>query len=1111
MRDFIGVNVKAQYAYERMKKIGFARNFQLWADDQSNYIGTVEECPLPIPANSGVPKLRWNPSYNTNRYIRYDDFYKFHPQRTVAVIQGSAPVMYKNSAELFAKPICPQFYLPAVIDDADFHAEPDNWQAMAIRASLFAARYGAAPSGGFPTNFLQEAADYVEYPDYLGFGQASVKYMEIFNEPDAAWNAVDHIDTQVTGTAMEKDPAYLTKYYFRPDQYAAMLSAVYDGNKGSGIFEGTHWGIHNLSPDTKVVLAGTSDLRIDYLHYMRVAWDDMRGAGNYPFDIVNYHFYSTTDHPTIGQNPKWDQFYRGRQFFGNGQGAFPESGNVDLRGRIKKVLDDRQQNQLNIPSLFADKPTWITEFGYDTQGATAVGLESFCGFDEQTIQGQWITRYFMEASAARGGGQWVDKVFMYELGDDLDRGDGLFGHCGLLETDATPKKSWYHLLTLKSVLDATRFSKTNSDYQVAFMDNSGDVLPFDDPRMYQYTHRADEKPTIAAWVPHGKDLACDQNQYHGAVLIKKFTNDPFEPKPVVQAIEVLDYDEDGLRTLIDPSLIDEVSATPPGSGSARNYWRINGIRLGDTEISLTETPIYFRVSQPMLGSDKVVVPVLNLNAACMSCNTVRLTWDIPTGQLYSYYAVYYQKIACGAISPVFDPHAATLLTDRLPGLSKDAVIPGLNWSPGECYIFWVLPFVYNMNGWTSSFFTYSQPDMTQPLPTRHFFVWEPATCAACAASFDQQQVTITQNPWGSGSFLEGQFFESLLPSDPSVICSDLTNNPAPNNFGLFVDPGKTLQFVIDFDGTKYIDALYLYYVSGTGRVTIEYMSDCCQQYTKLMPIDINDHSIGGNNIWLRVVNTVFNKERIEKIRITIEGLADIGIVFKRMYMCTHPAPDACPGDQFKNEGEGELLTPVSDLVVKDIDTRSAVVGWNAARRFVDNVETFPISKYTVQYSIARGQNGTLVEPVSLEYEGAEWGGDNELPLSPLAPNTTYFVDIFPSIAANPCVYARPVAKTSFTTLAVESQNRSSNKAEQLSTVSIFPNPATDKINVQTVPGTFLRYRITHVNGVMVQEGILLADKAEQAILLKGFANGMYILSMTGPNTQMFSKAFIISR
>jgi hypothetical protein len=1104
MRDFIGINVNAQLPCERMTKFRFTRNFHIWTDDQSNFNGNgTPSCPLPVPSNTPVPKIRWNPSYNTNRYIWYDDFYKKNARQNVAVLHGNAPVMYANSGEMFAKPICPGFNT-----SADIHADPNSWEAFTIRASLFAARYGMAPSGGFPAGFGPVAGQFLEHPDDTGLGQGSVGFIEVFNEPDASWHGGDNINQHLTGWSIGADPTQVTQYYFRPDQYAAMLSAVYDGNQNSSFYKITnasgtigHWGIHNLSPDTKVVLAGTADLRYDYLYFMRKKWDELRGPGNYPFDIVNYHFYSTTSHPGIDQG-NWNEFYRGRTFLGFGQGAFPESDNIRLRERIQKITGDR--NNPDNPyypgggKLFPDKPTWITEFGYDTKGPTPISIESFCGYDAQTIHGQWITRYFLEASAAGG----IDKVFMYQLNDDPALGNSLFGTSGLLKADGTPKKSWYHLQTLKSVLDATRFSSTNSNLDVAFLRN-GQIMPADDPRIYTYVFENGnlQTPTIVAWVPRGKSADCDAIRYKGALLIEKAY--PSEPKPVIQAIETGDFDEDGQRTKIELGLIDVYTAP-----SGKKYWRINGIHHGDTQATLTETPVYFRVNQSLNESDPVPPPVDHLTGNCLGCNAVRIKWTIPQGVHYAWYALYYQEIECSTTNPVFDPQKATMFADHLPGNCTEAVIPGLKQDGTICYLIWVVPFVSAQNGGPSGVYTYSPVGMSQPIATHHYFILAAGSCRPCDISFQASQVTITQDPWGGSSYLRDQFFESILPANQTVECDELASDTPPSNFGILVSNNNTLQFVLDFGQPKMIDALYLYYKSGAGRISIEYMRDCCPQFIQIPPIDIKDATQGVNQFWYRMVNSILNQQRVEKLRITITGLQETGIVLNRIYFCTHPASDLCPGN---NTASQEQVLPASNVILKHLDAYSALITWNTAYQLINNTEHVPITAYTIRYSISIDAAGQLVLPQSFQYSGPDWGGDNEFALSPLVPNTTYYVDIVPDAAAYPCLKSLPAGRIAFTTPAIHNERGNTSTYIAPPEVTVFPNPAQGTLNIQLPTDTYTDYRINRVNGVQVLAGLLNEQENQQRISLKDLQEGIYVLVLTGTNVARYTKAFIVMR
>jgi hypothetical protein len=261
MRDFIGINVKTQLPYERMTRMGNVRSYHRWPQ-----------------GSSGSHR---NLSCNNNRYTHYDDFYGIMPQRTVAVLQSNAPITHNNADTLFNQAIRRTYNDTPLSISANSFADPDRWLATTVHASLFAARCGTPLPGGYPVGFEQIAAQYVTAPDNTGLGRGSVGYIEVFNEPDAAWHQSDQVSVNVTGAAMETDPDTYTKYYFRPDQYAAMLSAVYDGHINSNTYNLLNlnnqvvgrWGIRNFSPKTRVVLAGTADLRYDYLYFLK-QWKD---------------------------------------------------------------------------------------------------------------------------------------------------------------------------------------------------------------------------------------------------------------------------------------------------------------------------------------------------------------------------------------------------------------------------------------------------------------------------------------------------------------------------------------------------------------------------------------------------------------------------------------------------------------------------------------------------------------------------------------------------------------------------------------------------------------------------------------------------------------------
>jgi hypothetical protein len=1031
---------------------------------------------------------------------------------------GIAWIVAKSALqqELYAKPLCKDDFL-----NLDHHTQANSYKSLAIRASLFASRYGSVPQGGYPVNFQNIAAQYVQTPDNVGLGKGFVKYIEIMNETDASWHGADVINQGVVGAAMETDPNYITRYYFRPDQYAYLMSAVYDGNKTNagndpnflikntnGSSTGKYWGIRNLSAaNTKVILAGTADMRYDYFHFLKKEWDKM-GRTTYPFDVINYHIYSTNSHPDIPateglDNFAWNQFYHGRAFFKGGdyKGIYPESPNVNLRARLKKLLFDRNTTPSfaatfgleNAGKLFENKPTWITEFGYDTQTGTNSGLdiEPFANFDAQTIQGQWLTRYIMEASAAVG----IDKVFMYELNDDPGLNNNQFGSSGLLDGHGMQKKSWYHIRTLKSVLDMTHFDKTNEQNGLLFLETDATTpLLVDVPRIYSYVfnNNITTTPTLAAWIPKGEGA-----EFYGSLLLDK---SKYPSITSIQVIEVVEFDEDGKRTKIDPSLITSKSI------GLDNYWSINGIRPGDTYIKLTETPLYLRINQPNSESDKEIKPVQNLKASCLGCNSVKLNWEIPNGPRYSYYSIYYQEIECvpTVLTPIiFNSGNFVLSEERLIGTATSAVIPNL--LKDHCYRFWVVPFTQNLNGGLSAPATYSSADMNVPSINEHYVNFKIDCSVSCEVPFTKENVKITINP-GYGTYETDGFYDAILPSGD--ICNQLETGITPG-YGIGVPGGKTLQFTIKLNETSYIDAMYIHYKSGTGRIKIEYLRDCCNEYLPAQTIDFNDNTQGINNVWYRIVNSNFNREKAESLRITIDGLLEIGLNLGSILLCARPAPEKC----FTEELSSLTTTSVENPTVKYLDTNSALITWDAAKQYEDNIEIAPINQYILKYGIATNQFGEIVQAEEIKTETPEWGGDIEVPLVTLEPNTTYFVDIAPDQEAYPCLpfFPKPL-RFSFTTPDMEkelTEGRSIQIKQDLPSVNISPNPAVDFLEVNVPKESYDRYILTYSNGIHIRQGNLTG--LSTTLPLKGLANGMYLITLIGEKYRTQTKAFVVNQ
>lgn len=176
-------------------------------------------------------------------------------------------------------------------------------------------------------------------------------------------------------------------------------------------------------------------------------------------------------------NAAFLQFFDGAHYFspfGN-RGIRPEAPSEDFEkpgpGAARSVSGPASHYNLT------NKEFWISEFGYDTHADPfdASGVETHAlgpqrslntpssmlnSIARQTVQGQWLVRSILEMAAARGGGRGLDKVMIYNLQDDVGRGEAQFSHAGIIDGSGRLKQSWFHLMTFLDVLGDYRFVPT---------------------------------------------------------------------------------------------------------------------------------------------------------------------------------------------------------------------------------------------------------------------------------------------------------------------------------------------------------------------------------------------------------------------------------------------------------------------------------------------------------------------------------------------------------------------------------------------------------------------------------------------------------------------------
>lgn len=294
--------------------------------------------------------------------------------------------------------------------------DPASYIDQARTAFQFAARYGyniAVDSKlvkvdtrkRWPGDIVNEAKT----------GMGLIKYIECDNERDKWW----------------KGPA--TKV--TPEQYAANMSAFYDGNMGK---LGPDAGVKTADPNMTVVMGGLASCDVKFVKRM-IAWCKTNrglkpdGSVNLCFDVINFHLYSndgeilTHKHASSGVAPE-----------------LSEAGSI---------ANDFVKLSASLPG---HPEVWVTETGYDInresyQKAKAIGNKNVLA-----TQADWILRTSL--MYIRYG---VKRVFFYQLFDDNPNGTQQYATSGLAEKIFRRPAADYILQTNRLMGDYT-YQKTIS-------------------------------------------------------------------------------------------------------------------------------------------------------------------------------------------------------------------------------------------------------------------------------------------------------------------------------------------------------------------------------------------------------------------------------------------------------------------------------------------------------------------------------------------------------------------------------------------------------------------------------------------------------------------------
>jgi len=295
--------------------------------------------------------------------------------------------------------------------------DPNSYIDQAKLGFQFAARYGYNTSVNPALQSVDASQQYANQPkNVVKTGLGLIHYIECDNERDKWWKG---------------RKAYQTAF-----EYAANLSAFYDGNKNT---MGPGVGVKNADPNMQVVMCGTALATTDYVKGM-VDWCRMHrgykadGTVNLCWDVINYHLYSNNSGTSQGGNST--------------AGAAPEGS-----GAASTALDF-----ITVAHRYVqDMPVWVTELGYDiNQGSPLHAIPIGAKSAAQT-QADWSLRSCL--LYAREG---VQRIFFYEMYDDNQYSNIQFATSGLLNANYTRRAVADYLYQANKLLGAYTYSSTIS-------------------------------------------------------------------------------------------------------------------------------------------------------------------------------------------------------------------------------------------------------------------------------------------------------------------------------------------------------------------------------------------------------------------------------------------------------------------------------------------------------------------------------------------------------------------------------------------------------------------------------------------------------------------------
>lgn len=298
-------------------------------------------------------------------------------------------------------------------------SDPASYIEQARAGFQFAARYGSNTHVDAALVTVDSKPRWTNDPvNEVKIGMGLIHYIECDNERDKWWKG---------------DKARQTA-----EEYAANLSAFYDGDKGR---LGKGVGVKTADPNMKVVMGGIATANPEFVRAM-INWCRVHrglrpdGSIDICFDVINYHYYANNTEP--GSNKQANI------------GVAPElTGAATLADRFV-MLGKRYH-----------LPVWITEAGYDLNQGSPQRAIPIGNKPPLITQADWIIRTaFMYA---RHG---IQRVFFYELYDDNSANPTQYASCGLADRSIKRRPAADYIYQAKHLMGDLTYRGTISHYPV---------------------------------------------------------------------------------------------------------------------------------------------------------------------------------------------------------------------------------------------------------------------------------------------------------------------------------------------------------------------------------------------------------------------------------------------------------------------------------------------------------------------------------------------------------------------------------------------------------------------------------------------------------------------